>query len=328
MTKISIIGAGAWGTALANIISAKGKKTFLYARNASLTDEINATHENKRYLTSIPLNKNLIATSEISEALQNEIIMLVTPAQAMRKTLTQIKPLIRPEHILILCAKGLEKGSTLRMSEIASEILPNTSLAILSGPNFAHDVAQGKPAATTLATKRQNNSQYIQEVIATSTFRPYLSTDIIGVEIAGALKNVIAIACGIAHGMNMGESARASLITRGLAEISRLGIKMGAQNDTFLGLSGVGDMLLTCSSTQSRNFSLGTALGQGQSLKEILNARSSVTEGVHTAESANALAQKYDVDLPICQAIHKCINEEYPLDAMLQEMLNRPLKHE
>lgn len=325
-TNISIIGAGAWGTALAQAMANKAPVT-LYTRSKEHADEINALHENKTYLAGIPLNKQIKVTSVLKNALESDILMLVTPAQALRNTLGLLKPDITNQKI-ILCCKGLETNTALFMSNITEEMLPNIVFAVLSGPNFAHDIASDKPAATTLACKDQDAGQKIQEAIATPLFRPYLTNDVVGVELAGALKNVIAIACGIASGLNMGESARASLVTRGLAEISRLGAAMGAQNETFLGLSGVGDMMLTCSSEQSRNFSLGYALGQGETVKTILQNRSSVTEGVHTAESAVKLSKKFGVNMPICLTMHKCLNEHMPIKTALYEIMNRPLSHE
>ena len=326
-TNISIIGAGAWGTALAQVAAQKNNVT-LRARDPALAAHINATHDNHTYLPDIRLNENITATHDIETALDNDIILMVTPAQSMRDTLNEMKPFIRPGHCLVLCSKGIEQETCALMSEVVDDILPETSIAVLSGPNFAHDIAAGKPAATTLACTDNELAVTLQNAIATPYFRPYISGDIIGAQIAGALKNVIAIACGIAHGLHMGESARASLVTRGLAEITRLGVAMGAQQETFSGLCGVGDMMLTCSSEQSRNFSLGHALGQGQTLSQILENRRSVTEGLHTAHAAITLAQKHNVDMPIAMAVHKLLNEGLALDAALKEMLNRPLGKE
>ncbi len=324
---ISIIGAGAWGTALAQTAAHNGPVT-LWTRKPEHATEINADRENKRYLAGIPLNNQITASSELKTALESEILLLVPPAQALRKTLEALKPYIHTNHKIILCCKGLEKDTALFMTQVAAEILPNTTVAVLSGPNFAHDIASKKPAATTLACSDKTIAQELQQSIATPLFRPYLTNDILGVELAGALKNIIAISCGITSGLNMGESARASLITRGLAEISRLGLAMGAHQETFLGLSGVGDMMLTCSSKQSRNFSLGHALGQGENIENILTSRTSVTEGVHTAESAANLANKYDVQMPICTTMHKCLNKGLPITDALNEIMNRPLSHE
>ncbi len=326
--KISVIGAGAWGSALAQTTSLTNDKVTLWAREPNLSAEINATHVNGTYLKGTNLNNNITATSDLEVAAKNDILLMVTPAQVMRQILSDMKPFIRPEHKLVLCSKGIELKSGILMSDVVSEILPNTSVAILTGPNFAHEIAAGKPAATTLACEDKRTAETLQKAIASANFRPYISNDIIGAQIAGALKNVIAIACGIAHGLNMGESARASLVTRGLAEIARLGIAMGAKQETFLGLCGVGDMMLTCSSEKSRNFSLGSTLGQGQDLEQILKTRNSVTEGVHTAKAAITLAEKYNVEMPISMAVHKALNEGLSLDVALREMLTRPLGYE
>lgn len=329
MNAISIIGAGSWGTALAIATSTNAQNVTLWTRSPKHADEINAQKENKAYLDGITLPAQITATSDLEIALQNDIILIVTPAQAMRATLNSMKPFIRPQHVLVLCSKGVELESRKLMSDVAEDVLPNTPIAILSGPNFAIEIARGKPAATTLACADTDIAEMIQNAIGSTTFRPYITQDIIGTQIAGALKNVIAIACGIAHGLKMGESARASLVTRGLAEISRLGVAMGAQHETFLGQCGVGDMMLTCSSEKSRNFSLGFALGEGGILSDILGKRgSSVTEGVYTAKAAIDLAKEHNVSMPIALAVHRCLNEGLTLDSALQEMLNRPVGYE
>jgi len=322
--NISVIGSGSWGTALAQTIAYQKKGVTLWARNPTLASEINTAHENKPYLGGITLNHNINATSDLEIALKSKTILLVTPAQATRNILEQIKPLIRREHKIILCSKGIEIETGMILSDVAAEILPTTETAILSGPNFARDIASGKPAGTTLACKNEGTAKTLQKAIASPYFRPYITTDIIGVQIAGALKNIIAIACGIAHGLQMGESARASLVTRGLSEIVHLGRAMGAKNETFLGLSGVGDIMLTCSSEQSRNFSLGLTLGQGKKDETRIN----VTEGVHTARATIKLARKHNVEMPICETVHKCIHENLPINEALQALLNRPMRQE
>ena len=324
---ISVIGAGAWGTALAQTIAYQRKDVTLWARTPALAAEINTAHENKPYLAGIELSHHITATSELQIAMQSEIILMVTPAQAMRKILEQTKPFLRTEHKFILCSKGIEISTGMLMSEVAQETLPDTPIAILSGPNFARDIAAGKPAATTLACTDEKTAETLQNAVASAFFRPYITNDIIGAQIAGALKNVIAIACGIAHGMEMGESARASLVTRGLAEIARLGHAMGADYETFLGLSGIGDIMLTCSSEQSRNFSFGLALGKGQSIDKLMENRTNVTEGVHTAKAIITLAKKHNTDIPISEAVHKCLHKGLPLDEALRALLNRPMGH-
>ncbi len=328
MNEVSIIGAGSWGTALAQAISTNKKEVTLWARQKQLADEINATHKNKPYLSDQQLNKNINATSELKIALRSDILLIVTPAQAIREILQDIKPLINQNHRLVLCSKGIETQTGKLTSDIAEETLTGTQCAILSGPNFAHEIAAGKPAATTLACKDINIAKTLQKAIASTYFRPYISNDIIGTQIAGSLKNVIAIACGIAHGMNMGESARASLVTRGIAEISRLGVAMGGQKDTFMGLCGIGDMMLTCSSEQSRNFSLGHALGKGTDINQALNNSKGIAEGYYTAEAAVKLAKKHDVDMPISETVNKLLGSDLSPETALQEMLNRPLSEE
>ncbi len=326
--NISVIGAGSWGTALAQTIASHGEAVTLWTRSPTHTSEINVRHRNEKYLAGIELNKHITATSELKTALESDILLMVTPAQAMRQILSDMKPFIRPAHKLILCSKGIELDSGMLMSDVVADILPNTPTAVLSGPNFAHEIAAGKPAATTLACADSKLAKTLQKAVASANFRPYISEDIIGAQIAGAFKNIIAIACGITSGLDMGESARASLVTRGLAEIARLGKAMGAHNETFLGLCGVGDMMLTCSSEKSRNFSLGLELGQGKTLERILKSRTGVTEGVHSAKAAINLADKYSVEMPITMAVHKILNTGIPLDEAMREMLNRPLGYE
>ena len=328
MNNTSIIGAGAWGSALAQVIAAHKEEVTLWTRSPTLADEINATHKNKAYLGDIKLSNHINATSTLEIALESSILLMVTPAQSIRAILNDMKPLIRTDHTLVLCSKGIETETGHLMSDVVAEILPNTPCAILGGPNFAHEIAAGKPAGTTLACTDKDLAASVQNAIASAYFRPYISSDIIGTQIAGALKNVIAIACGMAHGMNMGESARASLVTRGLAEIARLGVAMGGHQETFLGLCGVGDMMLTCSSEKSRNFALGYALGKGTNIDSALNSSKGIAEGFYTAKATIQLANKYNVEMPISTTVHKCLNQNLLPDLALQEMLSRPLGNE
>ncbi len=327
-SSISVIGTGAWGTALAQTTASNGLGVTLWARRVEVAEEINQNHTNKARLPDVTLDKRIRATTDIQDTMKNDIILMVTPAQSMRSVLEQMKPHIRAEHALVLCSKGIEQNSLLLMSEVVEEILPKAKTAILSGPNFAKEIAMGKPAAATLASTDEHLAETLQNVLASTYFRPYVATDIIGTQVAGALKNVIAIACGIAKGLDLGENARASLVTRGLAEITRLGVAMGAQAETFLGQSGVGDMMLTCSSEQSRNFSLGLSLGQGKSVSDILEGKNNVSEGFFTAKTCAALAKKHDVTMPICTNIHACMNGELSISEALKAILNRPLKPE
>ena len=326
--SISVIGSGSWGTALAQILADKGLGVTLWARRAEVSDEINSMRTNEARLPRVSLSENITATTDLKDALKSDIVMMVTPAQSMRSVLEQMKAYIRSEHVLVLCSKGIEQESLLLMSEVVDEILPCTKTTILSGPNFASEIARGKPAAATLASTDQDLAETLQNIVASANFRPYVTTDIIGTQVAGALKNVIAIACGIVKGLDMGENARASLITRGLAEITRLGVAMGARGETFLGQSGVGDMMLTCSSEQSRNFSFGLALGKGSHVSEIMEGKNTVSEGFFTAKTCAALAKKHNTDMPICTNIHACVNDELSIADALKAVLNRPLRHE
>ncbi|MGH1404834.1 MAG: NAD(P)H-dependent glycerol-3-phosphate dehydrogenase [Alphaproteobacteria bacterium] len=329
MTSISIIGAGAWGSALAQLLAGANTPITLWTRFEDHACEINAQNENKRYLGGYPLSPHINATSDLKTALKGEIILMVTPTQALRTILHEMKPNISKHHKLVLCSKGIEQETAKLTTEILGEIITNISVSVMSGPNFATDIADGKPAATTLACSgTENDASVIQAAITRPTFRPYLSDDIIGTQLAGALKNVIAIACGIAHGREMGQSACASLVTRGLLEISRLGIAMGGRQETFMGLCGVGDMMLTCTSHTSRNFSLGYELGRGTPLNDILKSRNTVAEGVHTAKSATLLSNRYRVDMPISTAVYKCLYDGLSLDDIMQDMLNRPVGRE
>ncbi len=328
MKEISIIGSGAWGTAIAQLIAARGQNVILWARRSELAAIINEKHENTENLPGIALNKNIQATADLKTAAHSDILFLVPPAQSLRETLQNLKPLVAKDSALILCSKGIELKSGLMMSEVAQDILPQNPLVILSGPNFAREIAAGQPAATTLASLDKNLAKNVQDTIGSPFFRPYISDDTTGVQIAGALKNVIAIACGIAQGLGFGESTRASLVTRGMAEIVRLGTAMGARTETFLGLAGMGDLMLTCSSTQSRNFSLGIALGRGEKLEDLRSKSRAVTEGVHTAKAALSLAARHKLQMPVSSAVDQCLNEGRKLDEALKEMLNRPFGSE
>jgi glycerol-3-phosphate dehydrogenase (NAD(P)+) len=327
MHTISIIGGGAWGTALAQVYASAGRETLLWAREADVISSINAHHENTPFLPGISLSPTLKATNDLKQAAAHDILLLVPPAQHLRSTMTALKDHLHNKPIVI-CAKGIEIETGKLLTEIAHEIGPKAKISVLTGPTFAAEIARGLPAAVTLAARDQVFLEGLQTALATPIFRPYITTDIVGAQIAGAVKNVIAIACGIAHGKGFGESARAALITRGAAEISRLALAMGARTETLQGLCGMGDLVLTCSSMQSRNFSLGAALGQGRSLADILGERTAVTEGVYTAKGAAALAGKQGVEMPITEAVNSCLNNGLSVDTAIKALLNRPLKTE
>jgi glycerol-3-phosphate dehydrogenase (NAD(P)+) len=328
MQTIGVIGAGAWGTALAQVFSKGGRDVTIWAREEEVAADINGKHENTVFLPGIPLDKNLRATNDLKQAAAADVLLLVTPAQHLRITLETLKKDIPAGKPVVICAKGIELGSGLLLSQVAEEVVPHAAIATLTGPTFASEVARGLPAAVTVAAKDKALLQNLQEVLGVKNFRPYITDDIIGTQLGGAIKNVIAIACGIVYGRKMGDSARAALLTRGVAEIARLGVAMGAKKETLLGMCGIGDLMLTCSSMQSRNFSLGAALGESKTLEDVLKDRKAVTEGVYTAQAALTLAKKNAVDMPITEAVNKCLNEGMPIAEAIEDMLNRPFKYE
>ncbi len=328
MTKISVIGAGAWGTALAQIYATAGHQVTLWAREDSLCADMIATGRNTSYLPDITLHPQLNITHDLAEAAQADIILNVTPAQYIRDSLKQLAPLLRDNHPVVICAKGIEIESHSLLSDVFKSECPKAKLAFLTGPNFAGEIASGLPSASTLATTDTELGEYLQSNLTSKNLRLYLSSDIIGAQIAGAIKNVIAIACGIAHGLGMGESARAALITRGLAEISRLTVTLGGQKETLMGQCGVGDMMLTCSSLKSRNFSCGVELAQGKTMNDIIAGRNSVTEGITTAKAAIYLAEKYHVDMPIVTGVYNCLYNNLPVHDAVASILNRPARGE
>lgn len=328
MKSIGVVGAGAWGTALAQVLSEGGRDVLIQAREPEVVEAINTKHENTVFLAGIELNENLKATESLSEIAARDIILMVTPSQFMRATLDEMKDEIADGKPVVICSKGIELTTGQLLSDVAKETVPNAEIAILTGPTFASEVAAGLPTAVTIAARTKDKARELQDVLGVKNFRPYVTDDIIGAQLGGAIKNVIAIACGIVSGKKMGDSARAALLTRGVAEIGRLGVSMGADKETLLGMCGIGDLMLTCSSMQSRNFSLGNALGEGKTLEEILGPRKAVTEGVFTAESTLALAKQYAVDMPITEAVNKCLNEGVGIDEAIEDMLNRPFKYE
>ncbi len=324
--NIGVIGAGAWGTALAQMLSNGGRDVLIWAREPEVAETINTRHENTLFLPSIELSETLTATEDLNAAARSDVLLLVTPAQRLRTTLETIRADITPETILVLCSKGIELDTGLLLSEVCEQTIPKNKIAVLTGPTFAAEIAAGLPAAATIGVQDTETGKILQNLLGVKGFRPYVSEDIIGVQLGGALKNVIAIACGVVFGRQLGESARAALLTRGVAEIARLGKAMGAKEETLMGMCGMGDLMLTASSMQSRNFSLGAALGEGKSMDSILSQRNAVTEGVHTARSTLALAEKYDVDMPITMAVYQCLHERMPVDEAIEAMLNRPFK--
>ena len=328
MSTIGVIGAGAWGTALAQAYASDDRKITIWARENEVVEAINKQHENTLFLPGIVLSNSLEATNSIDEVVKNDILLLVTPAQYLRAQLEAIVDKISSNTILVICSKGIEISTGKFLSQIAQEITPKNEVAILTGPTFASDIGRGLPAAVTIGAYSPSTGQVLQEQLATQAIRPYLSDDLIGVQLGGALKNVLAIAAGMVEGKQLGESARAALITRGIAEMARLGTALGANPETLLGMCGIGDLMLTANSMQSRNFSMGAALGEGKTLEEILKTRSSVTEGVHTARAVIEIAQKHGVDMPVSKAVYDILEGNVTIDEAMDNLLDRPLKTE
>lgn len=326
--NIGVIGAGAWGTALAQTLAKSGRKVTLWAFEQDCADAINDKGENTHYLKGVTLNKRISATSDISELGQLDAVLSVAPAQHTRAILTGFAPSARAGLPVMLCSKGIEIASGKFMSDVLAEVMPKAVPAVLSGPSFAIDVAKGLPTAVTLACEDAQISAALVAAIAAPTFRPYLSADVLGAEIGGAVKNVLALVCGIVLGKELGRSAHAAIIARGFAEMTRLGVALGAQAETLTGLCGLGDLVLTCSSEQSRNMSCGLAMGRGQSLDNIMASRKEVTEGVASAPALKALAIKHKIDMPICTAMADIIAGDLDIDRAITALLSRQHKVE
>ena len=327
---IGIIGAGAWGTALAQALASNGTPVVIWAREAELVDGINEAHCNSLFLPGIALSPHIRATSTLADLGALPVLLLVTPAQHLARVLADLPaPSNTGPRDLVLCAKGIEAGTGRLMAEVAAAAAPGAVLAVLSGPTFAHEVAAGLPTAVTLACAGgEGQWQRIAPLLSRPMLRPYYSDDVIGAEIGGAVKNVLAIGCGVVEGLGLGQSARAALIARGYAEMLRFGLARGARAETLAGLCGLGDLVLTCSSTASRNFSLGLALGQGRSASDALAGKHSVAEGAHTAPVLADLAARADIDMPIVAAVVRLLRGEAPARAVVAELLARPLRAE
>jgi glycerol-3-phosphate dehydrogenase (NAD(P)+) len=328
MKRAGVIGGGAWGTALAQVCARAGLETILWAREAEVVASVNASHENSTFLPGITLDAGIRATGDYADLADSDLVLAVAPAQHLRATLTAFAPHARDGLPILLCAKGVEQGTLKLMTEVLAETIPRAAPAVLSGPSFAGEVARGLPTAVTLACPEDGCAEDLAAAIATPSFRPYFATDMIGAEAGGAVKNVLAIACGIVEGRGLGRSAHAALITRGFAELTRLAVALGGQAETVAGLCGLGDLVLTCSSPQSRNMSVGLALGKGMTLDEALAGKLSVAEGVASAPAVRQLAAKLGVDVPICAAVAAVMAGEITVDDAIHSLLSRPLREE
>ena len=328
MKRAGVIGGGAWGTALAQVCARAGLSVILQAREAEVVAGINAGHENSLFLPEVKLDPAIRATADMADLVGVDLILAVAPAQHLRAALTAFAPHARSGLPVILCAKGVEAGSLKLMTQVLADVLPTVAPAVLSGPSFAGEVARGLPTAVTLAAADLGSAQRLAQTVATPTFRPYISRDMIGAEAGGAIKNVLAIACGVAEGRGLGRSAHAALITRGFAELTRFATALGGEAETVAGLCGLGDLVLTCSSPQSRNMSVGLALGRGERLADALADKRSVAEGVASAPAVIALARRLGVETPICDAVAAILAGEIAVGPAINALLARPLRAE
>ena len=327
--NIAVLGGGAWGTALALAAARAGRKVTLWAREVETVTAINTSNQNPDYLPGITWQEDVPATNSMADALKDaHAILLVTPAQTTRALCEEMKPYLKPGTPIVLCAKGIEQNTGSLLSQTLQSVLPEAVAAALSGPSFAHDVAKGLPTAVTIAAEDGAVADKLSAALASPSFRPYATDDLKGVQIGGALKNVLAIACGAAVGYGLGASAQAALTARGFAELSRLGKALGGRKETLTGLSGLGDLVLTCSSTQSRNFAFGLKIGQGRTPQELVAPGQKLAEGAHSANIAVTLAHKHGVDMPIAAAVSQIVAGELEVAQALSDLMTRPLKRE
>jgi glycerol-3-phosphate dehydrogenase (NAD(P)+) len=331
MTRAAVLGTGSWGTAFGKVLADAGTDVILWARRQELADAVNSTHENPDYLPGIALPVNLSATSDAREAVEGaDFVVLAVPSQSLRANLTEVASAIGSDSLLVSLMKGVELDTTKRMSEVICEVadVGVERVAVVTGPNLAKEIASGQPAATVVACTEGLAAERLQAACLTPYFRPYTNTDVIGCELGGAVKNVIALAVGMADGMGFGDNTKASLITRGLAETARLGIALGADPMTFSGLAGLGDLVATCMSPLSRNRTFGEKLGRGQTLEEILAQKQQTAEGVKSCRSILALAQKHDVDMPITEHVVALCHEGMTPVEMVKSLMRRDTRSE
>jgi len=322
--RIAVIGGGAWGTALAQVAAKAGRDVLLWAMESDVVEAINNAHENPVFLPGIPLDERIRATGNVEDVVGCDAALVVTPAQHMRSVLEKAP---RCDMPLVLCSKGIDERSGQLLHQVAAEACPGAPVAVLSGPTFAHEVARGLPTAVTLAAEDHSIAKQLRKAIARPEFRIYLTDDLAGAEIGGAVKNVLAIACGVVEGRGLGQNARAALIARGFAEMTRFGVAMGARPETLAGLSGLGDLVLTCSSTSSRNYSLGKGIGEGRDASELMADRRTVAEGAFTAPVLAKLARECGIDMPIVDAVDRLLKGA-TIDAVVEALLSRPPKSE
>jgi glycerol-3-phosphate dehydrogenase (NAD(P)+) len=329
MTRCAVIGAGAWGTALANVLALNGHEVALWAREADVVETVNANHVNEHFLAGHRLEPTLRATGEVDEAvLDAELVVYAAPSHALRAVARQGRRSVGPSVPVVVASKGIERETFALMTDVVEAELPGRPVIALSGPSFAAEVAARQPTAVVAASSDEAAALRAQDLFANAFFRVYTQEDVIGVELGGSLKNVMAVATGIAEGLGLGYNSRAALITRGLAEMTRLGVALGASPRTFAGLAGVGDLVLTCTGALSRNRALGVEIGKGRTLEQAQAGRDTVAEGVFTAQSAHALAKAKGIEMPIVQAVHRALFETYPVRHAIEDLMQRELRAE
>jgi glycerol-3-phosphate dehydrogenase (NAD(P)+) len=328
LQSVGIVGAGAWGTALAVTARRAGRDVLIWAYEPETAAAINQKHLNEVYLPGIKLDPAIKATGELREVAACDLLLLVTPTQNLREIASGLVPHVRRSQPVVICSKGIEQATGMLPSQIVAELMPMVVVAVLSGPSFAAEIAKKLPAAVTLATAEEAQGRALSHALSHPPFRCYWSDDVVGAEIGGAVKNVYAIAAGIVAGKKLGSSAHAALVTRGFAEMARFGTTLGARRETLTGLSGLGDLVLTCGSPQSRNMSLGIELGKGRSVKEVLDKRLTVTEGVYTASAVVELAAARGIEMPIAHAVHAVVSGLATVDEAIEALLARPLRAE
>ncbi|MFP3920710.1 MAG: NAD(P)H-dependent glycerol-3-phosphate dehydrogenase [Dichotomicrobium sp.] len=326
--KIGVVGGGAWGTALALSARRAGRDVLIWAYELETVQEINEHRANRVYLPGVNIDRAIRATARSADMATCDLLLMAVPTQFTRAISAEIGPYLQPGTPVLACAKGFEQETGLFLTEVLAQTLPEAMLGVLSGPSFAAEVARNLPAALTLAVADEAHGSELAEALGHRNFRLYWTDDVRGVQIGGAVKNVLAIAAGIVVGRGLGESAHAAVTTRGFAELRRFGAALGGRPETLTGLSGLGDLMLTCSSAKSRNMSLGKALGKGQTLADVLGARRSVSEGVHTAQAVVELARRQEVEMPICEAVYEVLCERMSIDAAIESLLSRPAKAE
>lgn len=328
-SKIGILGGGSWGTALGITLANKGNDVNIWIRDEKQYRDIKKNRINKKYLPNIILPEKLKPTNDIKEAIVgNEVIVLAVPTHGIRENLLSIKDIVKPEQIIVNVAKGIENDTLKRISEIVKEILPDNKYVVLSGPSHAEEVGLEKPTTVIAASEHKDAAKFIQDIFMTINFRVYTHSDVIGVELGGALKNVIALGAGISDGLEYGDNAKAAIMNRGIFEISRLGQAMGGKLSTFSGLSGIGDLIVTCTSLHSRNRKAGLLIGQGMSVEEAIEKTGMVVEGIKTTKSVYDLSQKYNVEMPISEEIYKIIYENKDVKEATESLMGRDKKFE